>query len=177
MTIGTKLAAIDGRQKPCRRREATQGPDGVPHVGEFQVHQLVLNLDTVFPSDARLLEDAVAEIRAAIDRTGCWEDVESIGLAVREALTNAMIHGNHCQPEETVRVSVTVNEDCDLVIIVKDSGSGFDISRLPSVITAENTLANHGRGISLMKQLMDQVEFEFDHGTAVRMCRRRQWLE
>jgi serine/threonine-protein kinase RsbW len=177
MTMETKLAIIDRKQEPRWRRQATEGPDGPPHVGDFQVQHLVLNLDRVVPSDARFLDDAVAEITAAIDRTTCWEDVQGIGLAVREALTNAMIHGNHSQPQKTVRVSVTVNEDCDLLILVKDSGSGFDISRLPSVITTENVSDNHGRGISLMKQFMDQVEFKFDHGTEVRMRRRRQWLE
>jgi anti-sigma regulatory factor (Ser/Thr protein kinase) len=170
-------AIIDRREKPCRRGQATKGPDGLPHVGDFQVRELLLNLDRVVPSDASLLDDTVAEITAAIDRTGCWEDVETIGLVVREALTNAIIHGNHCQPQKTVRVSVTVNEYCDLLINVKDSGSGFDISRLSEPINGEDVLANHGRGISLMKQFMDQVEFEFDHGTEVRMSRRRQWLE
>jgi len=145
--------------------------------GDFQVPQIRLHVDRVIPSDLSLLDGTVAEITTAVDRATCWEDTESIGLAVREALVNAMVHGNHCDPEETVRVSVAVNDECDLLIVVKDSGSGFDPSRLPNPIADENLLANHGRGIFLMKQFMDQVDFNFDHGTEVRMRRRRQWLE
>jgi serine/threonine-protein kinase RsbW len=146
-------------------------------LSDFQVPQLALSFDWVISSDLSLLDKAVAEITAAIDRAGCWDDVETIGLAVREALANAMIHGNHCDPGKTVGVSVAVNEDCDLLIIVKDSGSGFDPTRLPNPIADENLLANHGRGIFLMKQFVDQVDFRFDHGTEVRMRRRRRWLE
>ncbi len=165
------------RQKPCWRTQAIKGPDRRQHLGDFQVQQLVLSIDKVIPSDQSLLDDAVTEITAAIDRTACWDDVERIDLAVREAIANAIVHGNHCDPEKTVRVSVAVNESCDLLIIVKDSGSGFDISGLPNPITAENLLANHGRGIFLVKQFMDQVDFNFDHGTEVHMRRRRRWLE
>jgi len=146
-------------------------------LGDFQIPQIGLRFDRVIPSDVRLLDGAVDEITAAIDRTACREDTESIGLAMREALANAMVHGNHCDPARTVRVSISVNAYGDLLVLVKDSGSGFDPSRLPNPIADENLLANHGRGIFLMKQFMDQVDFNFDHGTEVRMRRRRQWLE
>jgi serine/threonine-protein kinase RsbW len=155
---------------------ATQVQKPAP-LSDFQVPQLALSFDWVIPSDLSLLDNAVAEITAAIDRARCWDDVETIGLAVREALANAMIHGNHCNPEKTARVSVVVNDECDLLIVVKDSGSGFDPSRLPNPVADENLLASHGRGIFLMKQFMDQVDFNVDHGTEVRMRRRRQWLE
>jgi serine/threonine-protein kinase RsbW len=172
-----RLVRIDPGQKPRSRRQGTKGADGPRQLGDFQPPQLVLSLDRVVPSDPSFLHDAVAEITAAIDGTACWDEVESIGLAVREALANAMIHGNRCDPEKTVGVSVAVNEDCDLLIIVKDSGPGFDISRLPKPVTAENVRAHQSGGIFLIKQLMDEVDFKFDQGTEVRMRRRRQWLE
>jgi anti-sigma regulatory factor (Ser/Thr protein kinase) len=132
---------------------------------------MVLSLDKVIPSELSLLDDAVAEITAAIDRTAYWEDVESIGLALQEALVNAIVHGYHCEPQKTVRVCVAVYDNRELVIVVKDSGSGFDPSRLPDPTTAENVLAGHGRGVFLMKQVMDEVEFKFEHGTEVSMRR------
>jgi serine/threonine-protein kinase RsbW len=144
---------------------------------EFQIGKRMLSVDKVIPSDLNLLDDAVAEITAAIDRTACWDDVESIGLAVREALVNAIVHGNHCEPEKTVRISVTIHENCDLLIIVKDLGSGFDQNSVPDPVAAENLLFDHGRGIFLMRQLMDEVEFKVDHGTEVEMRRKRQWSE
>ena len=97
-------------------------------------------------------------------------------LAVREALANAVIHGNNCDPEKTVEISVGVNQNHDLVIIVKDSGPGFDPSAIPNPTAQENLLANRGRGIFLIRQYMDQVDFKFDHGTEVQMRRRSKWL-
>jgi serine/threonine-protein kinase RsbW len=177
ITVENKAETVDRSQKPCWKTRAMKGPDRPQHLGDFRVQQLVLSFDKVIPSDLSLLDDAVTEITAAIERTACWDDVETIGLAVREAIANAIVHGNHCDPEKTVRVSVSVNESCGLLIIVKDSGSGFDISRLPDPTTAENLLADHGRGIFLVKQFMEQVDFNFDHGTEVHMRRRRRWLE
>lgn len=128
-------------------------------------------LKKVIPSDLRLLDDAVEEITAAIGRTGCWNDVECIGLATREALSNAILHGNHCEAEEMVLVSVAVAENCDLLISIKDSGRGFDPARLPNATAPGNLLASHGRGIFLMKQFMDGVSFKFDQGTEVQLSR------
>ena len=69
---------------------------------------------------------------------------------------------------------VAVNENCDLLVSVKDSGSGFDPTRLPNPIAAENLLVPHGRGIFLIRQYMDEVDFKFDRGTEVRMCLRKK---
>ena len=68
-----------------------------------------------------------------------------------------------------VRISVGVDRHCGLCVSVKDSGSGFYPDALPNPIASENLLARHGRGIFIMRQLMDEVEFKFDHGTEVRM--------
>ena len=72
---------------------------------------------------------------------------------------------------------IAVDERGDLLVSVKYSGSGFDPSELPNPIAAENLLAPHGRGIFLIRQLMDEVDFKFDRGTEVRMRRRQKWLE
>ena len=132
-----------------------------------------LRVERVIPSDTALLDDAVADITAELDTTACWgggkPDIETIGLAVREAIANAMVHGNRCDPHKEVRISVAVDEHCDLLVSVKDSGSGFDPDGLPNPIAPENLLAQHGRGIFIMRQLMDEVDFKFDQGTEVRM--------
>jgi serine/threonine-protein kinase RsbW len=148
--------------------------DQSPRLTGFQAQQQVFRLEKVLASDPILLDDAVSEITTALDRTGYWGDVETIGVAVQEALANAIVHGNLSDPEKTVRISITVNENCDLLVSVKDSGSGFDPSSLPNPIAVENLLASHGRGIFLIRQLMDEVDFKFDHGTEVRMLRRQK---
>jgi len=147
-----------------------QGPDQFRDVSDFQIRQLVFRLETVIPSDLTLLDDIVGDITAELKDTPCCGDVETIGLGSCQC----HVHGNHCDPQKTVRVSVAVNENCDLLVSVKDSGSGFDPTRLPNPIAAENLLAPHGRGIFLIRQYMDEVDFKFDRGTEVRMRRRKK---
>jgi serine/threonine-protein kinase RsbW len=144
-----------------------------PYVVNQRVQGPVLILHKVIPSDPRLLDRSVAEVTQVIKHTALADDVERIGLAVREALANAIVHGNHCDCKKKVGIAVGLNGLGDLLVIVKDSGSGFDPSKLPDPTATENLLADHGRGIFLMRQLMDQVDFRFDHGTEVRMLRRR----
>src|SRR5277367_3553497 len=147
------------------------GPDQFPNTSDFRVRKLAFHLDKAIPSDPRLLDDAVEEITARLSRTAHWRDVEDIGLVVGEALANAIVHGNRCDPEKTVHVVVAVNEEGDLLVSVKDSGSGFDPLRLPDPTATENLLTPHGRGIFLIRQLMDEVQFKFDRGTELRMRR------
>jgi serine/threonine-protein kinase RsbW len=160
------------------KRQDVSGEDQHQNLGDFQFQQLVLHLDKVISSDSRMVDDVVCEITEALDRTACWNDVEAdiqaIGLALREALANAIVHGNHCDPEKAVCIFVVVNENCDLLASVKDSGSGFDPSELRNPTAAENLLAPHGRGIFLIRHLMDEVDFKFDHGTEIRMLRRQR---
>jgi hypothetical protein len=125
------------------------GPDQFPEVNDFQNRQFLLHLDKVIPSDPTLLDDAVKEITAALDCTACWDDADIIGLVVQEALANAIVHGNHCDPETMVRICVAVNENCDLLVTVKDSGSGFDPSGLPNPLASENLLARTAGAYSL----------------------------
>lgn len=152
-------------------------PNRSPDIFDSRIRRPLPFLTRVIPSDPRLLDDAVEEVTRAIAGTANWGDVEGIGLAVHEALANAMIHGNDRDPEKTVEISVAVNESCDLLIIVKDSGAGFDPSLVPDPTVGDSLLASHGRGIFLMQKLMDQVDFRFGRGTQVIMRRRRQWLQ
>jgi|HubBroStandDraft_6_1064221.scaffolds.fasta_scaffold87371_2 anti-sigma regulatory factor (Ser/Thr protein kinase) len=150
------------------------GPDQYPDTSDLRSRRPVFRLDKVIPSDLTLLDGAVEEITAALRRTAHWRDVEDIGLVVAEALANAIIHGNRCDPEKAVHVVVAVNEHGDLLVSVKDTGSGFDPNRLRDPTAPENLLAPHGRGIFLIRQLMDEVHFKFDHGTEVRMRLRKK---
>jgi anti-sigma regulatory factor (Ser/Thr protein kinase) len=145
--------------------------------GDHRLQKVSVFLNRIIPSDPTFLDAAVGEITRAIGGTTFWGDVEGIGLAVREALANAMIHGNDSDPAKPVTISVAVNESCDLLIIIRDSGSGFDPKRVPDPTVGDSLLASHGRGIFLMQKLMDQVDFRFGQGTEVIMRRKRQWLQ
>jgi serine/threonine-protein kinase RsbW len=91
-----------------------------------------------------------------------------IEMALREALANAVIHGNGDDSCKSVYVTCRCYMDGEVVITVRDEGKGFDSSTLPDPTFLENLLFTHGRGIYLMKTLMDEVCFE-EGGSVVRM--------
>ena len=91
-----------------------------------------------------------------------------IETALREALANAVIHGNRENPSKLVYVECRCYADGEVSIAVRDEGPGFDISAVPDPTTPESRQFEHGRGIYLMKTLMDEVSFE-DSGTVVHM--------
>ena len=152
-------------------------PKQSPLIGDDRIEKLSVFFDRDIPSDPGFLDEAMEEVMRAIDGASFWGDVEGIGLAVREALANAIIHGNQSDPEQLVDITIAVNESCDLLIVVRDSGAGFDPNRVPNPTVGDSLLANHGRGIYLIRQFMDRVDFNFKQGTAVVMQRRRQWLQ
>ena len=152
-------------------------PNQSPFIGDYRIQKQSVFFKRVIPSDSKFLDDAVEETAREIDQIGIWGDVEGISLAVHEALANAIIHGNDGDPAKPVFISVAVNESCDLLIIIRDSGSGFDPSGVPDPTVGDSLLASHGRGIFLMQKLMDRVDFRFSQGTEVIMRRRRQWRQ
>jgi serine/threonine-protein kinase RsbW len=143
-----------------------------PPACEFELEKLVIKLDEVVESDIRIIDEVVAKIVKLVEARHCWEDVENIDLALREALVNAIIHGNKSDPAKAARVCVALAEDCSTLIVVKDAGSGFDPNELPNPVMGENLLSVHGRGIFLINRLMDDVRFSFGQGTSIYMRRR-----
>lgn len=83
-----------------------------------------------------------------------------IEMALREALANAVVHGNHENSYKRVFVECRCYMDGEVSITVRDEGAGFDRSTVPDPTAPENRLFTHGRGIYLMKTLMDEVSFE-----------------
>jgi serine/threonine-protein kinase RsbW len=94
-----------------------------------------------------------------------------IEVAVREALTNAVIHGNGENPDKRVYVVCRCYMDGEVSIAVRDQGPGFDSRTVPDPTALANRLLPYGRGIYLMKTLMDEVCFE-DGGAVVRMWKK-----
>ena len=103
-------------------------------------------------------------IEKAKEAVGADEDIET---AAREALANAIIHGNRQDPHKSVYVSV-IFRDGEVSITVRDEGQGFDASAVADPTAQEQLKLNHGRGIYLMRALMDEVSFD-RNGTVVAM--------
>lgn len=85
--------------------------------------------------------------------------LDNIHLALLEALTNAVVHGNREDPSRVVSVCGGCDARAQLVISVTDQGEGFDTDALPDSTAPENLFASHGRGVYLMKRLVDEVQF------------------
>ena len=117
----------------------------------------------------------VAE-RALVDlchRAGCAEDEEYwLVTSLREAVANAVRHGNRRDPERLVRVAYSI-DNSTVTIRVEDEGEGFDPANIPDPTDPENLLRPSGRGIFYMRQFMNRVEFgpTPSGGTAVVMVR------
>jgi serine/threonine-protein kinase RsbW len=119
-------------------------------------------------SEVAAISPFVDKIMLLIRKCGCVPGGESdVESALREALANAVIHGNHENPRKHVRVRFRCKRD-EVSIAVQDEGRGFDINMIPNPTAPENRGAVHGRGIYLMKALMDEVRFE-DGGVILRM--------
>jgi serine/threonine-protein kinase RsbW len=91
-----------------------------------------------------------------------------IEMALREALANAVIHGNGDDSRKSVYVTCRCYMDGEVSVTVRDEGKGFDSSRVLDPTVLENLMFTHGRGIYLMKTLMDEVSFE-EGGSVVQM--------
>lgn len=95
------------------------------------------------------------------------DQLSRIRLSVNEAVTNAIMHGNKEDPSKKVRITAEFQENT-LKVSVKDEGSGFDTSSLPDPLQNKNLLKESGRGIFLIKQYTDEVDFS-DNGTKLTM--------
>ena len=102
------------------------------------------------------------------------ETLEQVNLAIVEAGTNAIRHGNGNNPEKTTEFRFRIEED-KLVVFVKDCGTGFDPEDVADPLSPENFMKPCGRGIFLMHALMDEVEYimDEDSGTEVRLVKYR----
>ena len=84
------------------------------------------------------------------------DDVMSISMAVREAAVNAVLHGNAYDPSKKVTLAFEHNGK-NLTILVRDQGKGVNVETIPDPLAPENLLKQSGRGIFLMRSLMDEV--------------------
>ena len=130
--------------------------------------ELVLEL----PNDLRTIEHAVEYVMQRC--AGCAEYERRLRLNFRvgltEALSNAMLYGNEQDPDKRVRVEVTVGEEA-ITAQVTDQGNGFDPSRVPDPTAPENVTKPGGRGLFLMRELLDEVRFN-EEGNSVTLVLR-----
>ena len=113
------------------------------------------------PSQVAIISRFVDQLMRFIARFRNGDGSElDIEIALREALANAIVHGNQESPRKRVYVTCRCTTDGEVSITVEDEGQGFDSKAVLDPTTPENRLLTYGRGIHLMKTLMDEVRFE-----------------
>jgi len=122
------------------------------------------------PNAIAVVSDGVAQMLA--QRQWSDSDIMRVELALQEALANAIRHGCCNDPTKQLQCMVTIDESNEIVIVVRDPGSGFDPSKVPNPLAEENLLKPSGRGIFLINELMDEVAFA-DGGREVHMRKRQ----
>jgi serine/threonine-protein kinase RsbW len=120
-------------------------------------------------------------IHHVLEETDAWlrkqhfgeQEVHDLTLAVVEATNNAIQHGNQGDPRKKVSLSFSLTPG-ELVVTVADQGKGFDLREVPRRFPAHPSLADHGRGVLLMRSLVDEVGFEKKkRGLCVRLVKHR----
>ena len=101
------------------------------------------------------------------------DDLHRIGIAVRECMVNAVVHGNRYHSRKKVHLSVSPTPE-RLEIVIGDEGGSFDVSKLPDPLAEENLLRQSGRGLLMMKAFMDEFQLRQrqPQGTEVRMVKK-----
>ena len=127
-----------------------------------------------FASRIEAVDPAATAVSEFLSNAGVSEDIAfGIDMAVREALTNAVVHGNKLDETKFIEVGIKTSPGA-FEITVHDQGTGFNPDDIPDPTKEENILKTSGRGIFFMRNFMDEVEWSADPrgGTTVRMTKR-----
>jgi serine/threonine-protein kinase RsbW len=124
------------------------------------------------PSKIQAISPLVDRLMKLIEGSQCVPGEEfDVELALREALENAVIHGNQEDPDTKVHVCCRCQPGKEISIVVTDQGKGFDFEKTVRNGITTDPDSEHGRGIQMMKAYMDDVHFEQD-GSEVHMRKR-----
>jgi len=135
-------------------------------------HSSILEIDSWMPSAIQAISPQVDRMMRLIEGSKCIPGAEpDVELALREALDNAVVHGNQEDPETKVHIRCRCGPGNEISIVVTDQGNGFDFGKTVSNGITSDPASEHGRGIQLMKAYMDDVHFERG-GAEVHMRRR-----
>lgn len=131
-----------------------------------------MHVELSMKSEIDAISPFVDELMRSIKQIHCDPGSEfAIELALREALANAVLHGNREDSSKKVHVRCECDKGFGVALVVRDEGTGFDLDKVPDPLAPENLGAEHGRGILLMKQFMDEIHYERG-GTEVHMRKR-----
>jgi len=164
------------------RAEAEQGAlitelraslDKVDKLSALMPYCSTCEMNIVIPAEPSAIPTVSEGVMQLLAGKGWSEDeLIPVELSLDEALANAIRHGCKGDPSKQVQCIVTTDARGEVVIVVRDPGSGFDAKTVPNPLEGSNVLKPSGRGVFLINQLMDRVEFA-DGGRELQMRKRR----
>ena len=130
-------------------------------------------LEQVLESTLESVDSAEQTVLGEAQALGLDEDdLHRVGIAIRECMVNAVVHGNRYNARKKVHLKVIRTAE-SLTIVVGDEGDGFDPNAVPDPLAGENLLRGSGRGVMLMQAFMDQFQISRrePQGTEVKMVK------
>jgi len=146
-----------------------QGPQQGSQQGSADIQSVDASLDSTLDS----VDVAEADALRVAEEMGFEEDdLHKIGMAVRECMVNAVVHGNRYNVKKHVQFQVSKSPN-RLTIFIRDEGEGFELTSLPDPLAEENLLRQSGRGLLLIQAFMDELEVlrGQPNGTEIRMVK------
>ncbi|MFC1621323.1 ATP-binding protein [Candidatus Omnitrophota bacterium] len=129
-----------------------------------------MSISEKLPSRLELIPEFVKVLMKKIEPSLTKkEDMFNMKLCLEESLTNAVRHGNKSNPDLFVEVNIDIKVD-RVIIKVENQGKGFDFKKVPDPTEDANIQRSSGRGVFLIKNLMDEVDF-FDNGRGIKMVK------
>lgn len=153
-------------------RSLNRATDSQSHFPRKRSRSSILEIDSWMRSEVRAISPLVDRLMRLIEGSQCVPGEEfAVELALREALNNAVVHGNREDPETKVHIRCRCQPGKELSIVVTDQGKGFDFEKVIGNGIATDPNSEHGRGIQLIKTYMDDLHFERG-GSEVHMRKR-----
>jgi serine/threonine-protein kinase RsbW len=130
-------------------------------------------VETLLDSTLESVDEAEGTVLRMAGGAGLEEDdLHALGMAVREAAVNAVVHGNRYNARKKVHLKVSRAPD-KLTIVIADEGDGFQMDSIPDPLASENLLRQSGRGLLLIRAFVDEFELRQrqPRGTEVRLVK------
>jgi anti-sigma regulatory factor (Ser/Thr protein kinase) len=169
--LSAALGARDRAEQDQDRlvAELREALDSVERLSSLMPYCSACELSMEMPARPEAISGVTDGVTQLLRRKG-WPDEKAmeVELALQEALANAVRHG--CGGDPTKRVQCFVAHDAagEVVIVIRDPGTGFDAKAVPDPLVGDNVFRPSGRGIYLINRLMDEVHFA-DEGREIRM--------
>jgi anti-sigma regulatory factor (Ser/Thr protein kinase) len=162
LELRTVLAARDAAEEQQAKlvEELREALAHVRKLDELMPICSACRLNMVIPADPRAIATVTDGVMKVVRGMQCVEGHElEVELSLREALANAIRHGCQNDASKQIQCCVTCDDSGEIVIVVRDPGPGFDPASIPSPLEEDNLLRSHGRGIHLINEFMDEVNF------------------